>query len=33
MFWKVNYEKDNDLSCMFFEGAIREDEYNKRKVS
>jgi hypothetical protein len=23
--------KDNNLSCMFFEGAIREDEFNKKK--
>ena len=23
---------DNDLSCMFFEGSIREDEYSKRKA-
>jgi hypothetical protein len=23
--------KDNNLSCMFFEGAIREDEYNKKR--
>lgn len=22
--------KDNDLLCMFFESAIREDEYNKK---
>jgi hypothetical protein len=22
--------KDNNLSCMFFEGAIRQDEYNKK---
>lgn len=22
--------KDNDLLCMFFEGTIREDEWNKR---
>jgi len=21
--------KENNLSCMFFEGAIRQDEYNK----
>lgn len=23
--------KDNNLSCMFFEASIREDEYNKKK--
>jgi hypothetical protein len=23
--------KDNNLLCMFFEGAIRQDEYNKKK--
>lgn len=22
--------KDNDLLCMFFEGTIREDDWNKR---
>jgi len=22
---------DNNLSCMFFEGSIREDKYSKRK--
>jgi hypothetical protein len=22
---------DNNLSCIFFESSIREDEYNKRK--
>jgi ubiquitin len=24
--------KENDLSCMFFEGTIRQDEYNKKGV-
>jgi hypothetical protein len=23
--------KDNNLLCMFFEGAIRQDVYNKKK--
>jgi hypothetical protein len=23
--------KDNNLLCMFFEGAIRQNEYNKKK--
>lgn len=23
--------KDNNLLCIFFEGAIREDEWNKKK--
>jgi hypothetical protein len=25
--------KENNLSCMFFEASIREDEYNKRIAS
>jgi len=25
--------KDNDLLCMFFEGTIRQDEYNKKQLS
>jgi hypothetical protein len=24
--------KENNLLCMFFEGAIRQDEYNKKGV-
>ena len=24
--------KDNNLLCMFFEGAIRQDEYNKKQL-
>jgi hypothetical protein len=24
--------KENDLLCMFFEGVIRQDEYNKKGV-
>lgn len=25
--------RENDLSCMFFEGSIREDEYRKRQIA